>query len=57
MTKTTLSSLERNRDDSDYRRLPKRGRNIADALAMPDVEEVEFDPPRIAIDCTEADLS
>ena len=30
----------------DYQRLTRQRRNIADALAMPGAEEVEFDPQR-----------
>jgi prevent-host-death family protein len=41
----------------EYRRLTGRSRNIADALAMPGVEDIEFDPPRANIDIRPADLS
>lgn len=41
----------------EYRRLTKQARNIADSLAMPDVADIEFDPPRAAIDVHPADLS
>jgi prevent-host-death family protein len=41
----------------DYQRLTKQRRNIADALAMPGVEDIEFDPPRISIDSRPADFS
>ncbi|NMG67767.1 type II toxin-antitoxin system prevent-host-death family antitoxin [Azoarcus indigens] len=40
-----------------YQRLTGQGRNIADALAMPGVEEIEFDAPRADIDSRPADLS
>ncbi|MCA8037568.1 type II toxin-antitoxin system Phd/YefM family antitoxin [Burkholderia arboris] len=30
----------------EYQRLTRQRRNIADSLAMPGVEDVEFDPPR-----------
>ena len=41
----------------DYRRLTGGRRSIADALAMPGVEEIEFDPPRANIGVRPADLS
>ena len=41
----------------DYRRLTGRRRNILDALAMPGVADIEFDPPRLDIDLRSADLS
>jgi len=41
----------------DYQRLTKQRRNIADALAMPDVADIELDPPRITIGVRPADLS
>ena len=41
----------------DYRRLTGGRRSIADALAMPGVEEIEFDPPRSNIGVRPADLS
>lgn len=31
----------------DYQRLTKQRRNIADALAMPGVADIEFEPPRV----------
>ena len=31
----------------DYQRLTKQRRNIADALAMPGIADIEFDPPRV----------
>lgn len=33
----------------DYQRLTKQRRNIADALAMPDSAEIEFEPPHAVI--------
>ncbi|WP_027782097.1 MULTISPECIES: type II toxin-antitoxin system Phd/YefM family antitoxin [Burkholderia] len=30
----------------EYQRLTQQRRNIADSLAMPGVEDIEFDPPR-----------
>ena len=41
----------------DYQRLTKQRRNIADALAMPGVGEIEFEPPRVSIAVRPADLS
>lgn len=41
----------------DYQRLTKQRRNIADALAMPDIAGIEFDPPRAAIEILPADFS
>ena len=41
----------------EYQRLTRQRRNIADALAMPGVEAVEFEPPRVDIEIRPADLS
>jgi prevent-host-death family protein len=41
----------------DYQRLAGAHRKIADALAMPGGEDIEFDPPRVTIDSRPADLS
>lgn len=41
----------------DYQRLTKQRRNIADALAMPGVADLEFEPPRATIGARPADLS
>jgi prevent-host-death family protein len=41
----------------DYQRLTKQRRNIADALAMPSVADIEFEPPRITIETRPADFS
>ncbi|WP_334108186.1 type II toxin-antitoxin system Phd/YefM family antitoxin [Methylobacillus sp.] len=41
----------------DYQRLTKQRRNIADALAMPDVADIEFEAPRANIEIQSADLS
>lgn len=41
----------------DYQRLTRQRRNIADALAMPDVEDIEFEPPRATMNVRPADLS
>lgn len=41
----------------DYQRLTKQRRNIADALAMPGIADIELDPPRVDIETRPADLS
>ncbi len=41
----------------DYRRITGGPRKIADALAMPGVAEIEFDPPRADVGIREADFS
>ena len=41
----------------EYQRLTKQRRNIADALAMPDAADIEFEPPRATIGVQPADLS
>jgi prevent-host-death family protein len=41
----------------DYRRITGGPRKIADALAMPGVAEIEFDPPRVDVGTREADFS
>ena len=41
----------------EYRRLIGGVRKIADALAMPGGEDIEFDPPRINIGLRPADFS
>ena len=40
-----------------YQRLIKQRRNITDALAMPDMVDIEFDPPRATIESRSADFS
>ena len=40
----------------EYRRLTRSNRKIADALAMPGVEDIEFDPPRVGINVRAADF-
>lgn len=40
-----------------YQRLTKQRRNIVDSLAMPDVAEIEFEPPRVTIGTRLADFS
>jgi prevent-host-death family protein len=41
----------------EYRRLTGGHRKIADALAMPGVADIEFDPPRVDIGLRPADFS
>ncbi|MFG5117530.1 type II toxin-antitoxin system Phd/YefM family antitoxin [Methylorubrum sp. POS3] len=41
----------------EYRRLTGQRRNIADALAMPDTRDDDFEPPRVTIDARPADFS
>jgi prevent-host-death family protein len=41
----------------DYQRLTRQRRNIADALAMPGVAELEFEPPRATIESRPVDFS
>lgn len=41
----------------EYQRLTRQRRNIADALAMPGVADIEFDPPKVDIGARPADLS
>ncbi|MBL8445678.1 MAG: type II toxin-antitoxin system prevent-host-death family antitoxin [Zoogloeaceae bacterium] len=41
----------------EYQRLTKQGRNIADALAMPDIADIEFEAQRVKIESRLADLS
>jgi len=41
----------------DYRRITGGPRKIADALAMPGVAEIEFDPPRADVGIRPADVS
>lgn len=40
----------------DYQRLARQRRNIADALAMPGVEDIDFAAPRISLHVKAADL-
>ena len=42
---------------AEYRRITGGHQKIADALAMPGVAEIEFDPPRITVGIRPADLS
>ena len=41
----------------DYRRITGGHRKIADALAMPDLADIPFDPPRVDIGIRAADFS
>lgn len=41
----------------DYQRITGVRRKIADALAMPDLADIEFDPARVSIGIRPADLS
>ena len=41
----------------DYQRLTKQRRNIADALAMPGIADIEFEPPRATIQSRQVDFS
>lgn len=41
----------------DYQRLTKQRRSIADALAMPGIADIAFDPPRVAIEPRPVDFS
>lgn len=42
---------------AEFQRLTLQRRNIADALAMPGVEDIEFAPPRVDIIVRPADFS
>ena len=41
----------------EYQRLSGSRRKIADALGMPGAQDIEFDPPRVAIGIRTADLA
>ena len=41
----------------DYQQITKQRRNIADALAMPDIADIEFEPPRVTIETRLVDFS
>lgn len=41
----------------EYQRLTKQRRNIADALAMPGIADIEFEPPRVPIEARPANFS
>jgi len=40
----------------EYQKLTQQYRNIADALAMPGIEDIEFNPPRANVDIRPADF-
>jgi len=40
-----------------YKQLTKQRRNIADALAMAEIADIDFDPPRVTIEIKPAQLS
>ncbi|EHV4314975.1 type II toxin-antitoxin system Phd/YefM family antitoxin [Salmonella enterica] len=40
----------------EYQRLTKQHRCIADALSMPGVADIEFDPPRVSLGTKQADF-
>ena len=42
---------------ADYQRLTRQRRSIADALAMSEAADIEFEPPRVMIGVRPADLS
>ena len=41
----------------DYRRLAGQGRSLADALSMPGLAGIDFDPPRVHLEIRPPDLS
>ena len=41
----------------DYRRLAGQGRSLADALSMPGLAGIDFDPPRVGLEIRPPDLS
>ena len=41
----------------DYQQLTKQRRNIADALAMPGIADIEFEPVRVTIEPRPVDFS
>ncbi|MCY3872975.1 MAG: type II toxin-antitoxin system prevent-host-death family antitoxin [Rhodobacteraceae bacterium] len=41
----------------DYRRLAGQGRSLTEALSMPGLAEIEFNPARTRIEATAPDLS
>jgi prevent-host-death family protein len=42
---------------AEYQRITAQRRNIADALAMPGIADIDFEPPRVRIATQPADLS
>ena len=49
--RTVMISIE------EYQRLAGTRRKIADALAMPGIADIEFNPPRVTIDSRPANFS
>ena len=41
----------------EYQRLTKQRRNIADALSMPDIADIDFEPQRVTIKPRPVDFS
>jgi prevent-host-death family protein len=41
----------------DYQRLTQQRRSIAEALAMPSTDDIEFEPPRLNLNTRPADFS
>ena len=41
----------------DYQRLTGKGRNLAEALSMPGMADIDFDPPRVRIGTLPPELS
>lgn len=41
----------------EYQQLTKQRRSIADSLAMPGIENIEFEPQRVTIETRPADFS
>lgn len=41
----------------DYQRLTRQRRNVADALAVPSIADIELEPPRVTIRARSADFS
>ncbi|MDO9049975.1 MAG: type II toxin-antitoxin system Phd/YefM family antitoxin [Methylotenera sp.] len=41
----------------EYQQLTKQRRSIVDSLAMPGIESIEFEPPRVTIETCPADFS
>ena len=41
----------------DYRRLTGQGRSLVEALSLPGLGEIDFDPPRVRIEVPPPDLS
>ncbi len=41
----------------DYRRLARQHRSLAEALSMPGLADIDFEPPRAGIESAKVDLS